>query len=323
MGVPKENPAIENLNSYYLDFNKLIEHYQGEFGAGCIHFKSTETEGAIFFDQDDILNGMYSNGKTRTHGRSAVDALLRAAGTGNYAVDLYPIGVDEVYYWARIFDAEELYKNLSTEFTNLDALIKKMNSEKFTGYIDVTIDSGKDSSIIFFHNGNMVVGSYTWNKNGGLSTNLKILLEKTKAAGGVFHVGRFTRPKTSRKPIVEASVKPDFNVLEILEKLFYRLKSVLAADKRAKVPFDTLLKRKFIQKADRYAFLDPFTNEFNYTDGRITFVGTADAKQLVGGVVDSVREVSTEADADGRMTRELERWIEKHAKELAQLGIRL
>ena len=38
--VPKEEPAVENLNSYYLDIRKLIEHYQGEIGSACIHFEA-------------------------------------------------------------------------------------------------------------------------------------------------------------------------------------------------------------------------------------------------------------------------------------------
>ena len=31
--VPRGNPVFENLNSYYLDLRRLLEHYQGEMDA--------------------------------------------------------------------------------------------------------------------------------------------------------------------------------------------------------------------------------------------------------------------------------------------------
>ena len=37
--IPREKPIIENLNIYYLDVKKLLEHYQGEVGSGGVFFK--------------------------------------------------------------------------------------------------------------------------------------------------------------------------------------------------------------------------------------------------------------------------------------------
>ena len=50
--IPKEKPIIENLNIYYLDVRKLLEHYQGEVGSGGIYFEGHTAEGVIFFDKD-------------------------------------------------------------------------------------------------------------------------------------------------------------------------------------------------------------------------------------------------------------------------------
>ena len=32
--IPKQQPVLENLNIYYLDVRKLLEHFQGEIGSG-------------------------------------------------------------------------------------------------------------------------------------------------------------------------------------------------------------------------------------------------------------------------------------------------
>ena len=59
--VPKEKPVISDLNSYYVDISKLIEHYQGEIGSGGIYFKSAHAKCVIFFDKDQILNGFFQD----------------------------------------------------------------------------------------------------------------------------------------------------------------------------------------------------------------------------------------------------------------------
>ena len=32
--IPKQQPVLENLNVYYLNIRKLLEHFQGEIGTG-------------------------------------------------------------------------------------------------------------------------------------------------------------------------------------------------------------------------------------------------------------------------------------------------
>ena len=32
--TPKENPILASLNSYYVNIERLIEHFQGEVGCG-------------------------------------------------------------------------------------------------------------------------------------------------------------------------------------------------------------------------------------------------------------------------------------------------
>ena len=44
--VPRKKPVVENLNVYYLDIKKMLEHYQGAIGSGGVYFKSHAAEGA-------------------------------------------------------------------------------------------------------------------------------------------------------------------------------------------------------------------------------------------------------------------------------------
>ena len=55
--IPRQQPVLENLNIYYLNVRKLLEHFQGEIGSGGVFFKSHTAEGVIFFDQNELLSG--------------------------------------------------------------------------------------------------------------------------------------------------------------------------------------------------------------------------------------------------------------------------
>ena len=190
--IPREKPVIENLNIYYLDIRKLFEHFQGEIGSGGAFFKSHSAEGAIFFDEDELLNGYFQEKDTVLTGNAAIDHLIQADSDYNYSVSIYKISQEEVYFWSSLPSAEKIYKDLSTDFTDLMGLIKKMRSEKLTGYIDVLIGDGKESGLIFISNGEIIGGSYSWGgeKTNSSQSNLKILIEKTKKSGGIFQVSR-------------------------------------------------------------------------------------------------------------------------------------
>jgi hypothetical protein len=201
--IPRDKPVLENLNIYYLSVKKLLEHYQGEIGSGGVYFKSHAAEGVIFFDKDDLLNGHFRNKTIELIGREAVERLLGAGDKYNFNVTIYEIADNEVYFWASIPSAEKIYKNLSTEFTDLEGLIKKMISEKLTGYIDVAIDQGREVGLIFIINGTIMGGSYSWSngKPTPNKENQELLIRKTKEKGGIFNVCRIpiSKRKTGRK----------------------------------------------------------------------------------------------------------------------------
>ena len=75
--IPKGKPVVQNLNSFYLVINKMIEHFQGELGSGCVHFSSSSDEGLIFFDKDDLLNGVLKNSNGETIGDAAIKQIIR------------------------------------------------------------------------------------------------------------------------------------------------------------------------------------------------------------------------------------------------------
>ncbi|MBN1931299.1 MAG: hypothetical protein JW786_06785 [Desulfobacterales bacterium] len=314
--IPKEKPVIENLNSYYLNVPKLFEHYQGEIGAGGIHFKSPAAEGVVFFDKDDFLNGFFHDKTTKLSGKNAIDCLIEPSSKFNFCINIYRLDSGQVYFWANMPDAKKIYKNLSTEFTNLEALIKKMSSEKLTGYIDVLIKGENERGLIFFINGEIIGGSYSWGK-GELSTSEESrerLIKKTKEYGGTFDVNRILLTKRKEK-------EEGIESISKLEELLNIFEDFIRSNKKNKLDFNTLLRKKFVQKVEQYAFLDPFTAEFEYLDRKIKFVGDAGEDDLFKGVTESVKELADELDTLPQFTNVLSSWSEKYRQDLERLAI--
>jgi hypothetical protein len=323
--IPRQQPVIENLNIYYLDVRKLLEHFQGEIGSGGVHFKSHAAEGVIFFDQDQLVSGFFQDKKKSISGNDAIERLLTAGDEYNFSVNIYKIGPEEVYFWAGIPTAEKIYKNLSTEFTDLEGLIKKMSAEKMTGYIDVNIGGGKENGLIFLINGKIMGGSYSWG-NGAPSPskeNQDLLIRKTKELGGTFNVCRisFKNAQSDNQPTALEPDKPQAAIammaelLSIFEKLVHKRR-------KKKADFQKLLKQKFVENAERFSFLDPFAGEFEYAENKITLSGRVADRDLVDGLVTVVNDMARELGLQSVLIDNLDAWFQKYADELAVYDVR-
>ena len=322
--IPREKPVIENLNIYYLDIRKLFEHFQGEIGSGGAFFKSHSAEGAIFFDEDELLNGYFQEKDTVLTGNAAIDQLIQADSDHNYSVSIYKILQEEVYFWSSLPSAEKIYKDLSTDFTDLMGLIKKMRTEKLTGYIDVLIGDGKENGLIFISNGEIIGGSYSWGgeKTNSSQSNLKILIEKTKKSGGIFQVSRI--PMKEEKVVGESKEQAsdtNFDILAMLEEFLGVFETIMSTGKNKKAGFSSILKKKFVEKAEEYAFLDPFAAEFEYSDRKIKYSGQASEKELADGVITSAMELAEELKILTEVKKNMASWTDKYEKKIEELGI--
>jgi len=318
--IPKQQPVLENLNIYYLDVRKLLEHFQGEIGSGGIYFKSHAAEGVLFFDQDQLVSGFFQDKDISISGNEAVERLLSAGDEYNFSVNIYKIGPEEVYFWANIPTAEKIYKDLSTEFTDLEGLIKKMSAEKMTGYIDVTIGNGKEKGLIFLINGKITGGSYSWG-NGAPSPSKKnqdLLIQKTKELGGTFNVCRisFKNARSDKEPVAAEPDKPQAAIV-MMEELLGIFEKVVDKKMKKKADFHKLLKQKSVENAERFAFLDPFAGEFEYTQQKITLSGRVSDRDLVDGVVAVVNEMARELGLQSALIENLDSWLHTYADELA------
>jgi hypothetical protein len=330
--IPKETPVIGNLNSYYVQIERLVEHFQGEIGCGSLYFKSMSSEGILFFDKDEILNGVFIKKSDHVVGSEAIAPLIKSAETTNYTLDVHQVRSEDIYFWSTIPESKRIYQDLSTEFTDLEGLIKKMKSEGLTGFIEVAVGKDKGAGLIFFNNGEITGGSYSWG-SGDLQRNAEDqnqLVQLTKEFGGSFHVSRIPIEETEHLDdsdieleAEEVTDQPSARIITAMEEMLAIFERTVQSLKNVDSDFATLLNRKFVEKADRYPFLDPFAAEFRYAKETITFDGSTTDKDFTEGLVESIKELAEEITASSQLKNNLVTWMKKYSEEVQQYDLRI
>lgn len=330
--TPKENPILASLNSYYVNIERLIEHFQGEVGCGALSFKSSSSEGILFFDKDEILNGIHFQKNNELTGSEAVDQLIQSSESTNFSLNVYLLRAEDIYFWSTMPNAQRIYQDLTTEFTDLEGLIKKMKSEGLTGFIEVVIGDANGEGLIFFNNGQVSGGSYSWGSGDSRrgEEDQEKLVQLTKELGGAFHVSRIPMDEKNLDSETnddlhpeEVLEKPSTRIVTAMEEMMAIFERTVGAQKNIPSDFATLLNRKFVEKADRYPFLDPFAAEFKYAEEKIKFDGDTTDKELTKGVLESITELAVELNALTQFKSNLVTWMKKYNEEVKLFDIKL
>jgi len=328
--IPKNMPVVVGLNSFYLNPARFVEHYSGEISTGGIHFLSGKAEGVIFIDDHAVLNGIFKDKSGQLKGAEAVEHIIAHSANSNFTVAVYEIQPEYVHFWSNLPHAEVMHSNLSTEFTDLKKLIMKMQSEKLTGYVEVTIRGLKEQGTVFLNMGNISGSLFPWNRKKLTNSrkDMEKLIATSQKSGGEFNVYQVKLIDNSLEDTVDTSSEttsesaaPGINIT-MIEELLAIFENTFRADKKKKGDFRTLLRRKFVEKADIYDFLDPFAAEFQYADGKIDYSGDAGTDILARGIVECIKELAEEVDIYHPLLKAIVPWTDKYESEIEKADAR-
>ncbi|MFP4314782.1 MAG: hypothetical protein ACLFQR_01030 [Desulfovibrionales bacterium] len=312
--IPAEKPLFRGLNSFYIDVTKFIEHFKENSFTGCVHFRSFQDEAAVFYDSDEIL-GIHYRGQTENLvDEEALRTIVELSRkNSNFSIDVYEIDPDQIYFWANLPFSETIYRDLNAEFTDLEGLIKKMSVEKLSGYITVSLGNGAQGGFILFHNGTVLPQIFFWkDREMTISTEgPERLFQRSRTEGGVFHVKRVSN--FSRQAHVH-----EFRdeTLKMIEELLGTMEQLVASNRKYRHKFDTFLKKKFLDKSERFECLDPFMGEFTYENHKVSYHGDAPPSELAKGVCESMSELAEELGLAQQFASALEPWARTHEKRI-------
>lgn len=328
--VPDDKPVFTGLNTYYLDINKVLEHFRGSLGSGALYLRSNnDKEGVVFFDSDAILNSVFRNPSGEISGQSAIQEMIDQSYENNFSVSIYSLDKDKLLYWANILSADPIYNDLSSEFTDLEGLIKKQKMENLTGYISVNL--GQENAVLFFSSGELVGASYSWTNDELNETPEKLdeVFQMIKNYGASLDVYQ-VRPQreasvewTDGEEIVAEETVASEEIYAMLEELLSILNRVVSKSKHINEGLDTLLRKKFIDKTDKYPFLDPFAAELEFNEGKIYSYSNVEDVEVAQGIIESVKELVEEFEIKQILEKELGNWRSNYSGHLSELGVEL
>ncbi len=201
-----------------------------------------------------------------------------------------------------------------------------MNTENLTGFINVCLNEGNGGGVLFLNGGQVVGGSFSWGPIPieGLQDAVDNLIAKSREQGATFFVYKIVPHNDRLKKRKQAlGEKNSHHILSALGELLSIFEDVVNSNGRISRDFRTLLKKKFLEKADQFEFLDPFTGEFEYRDRKITFIGEATDEQLARGLIECVKELATELHVMPKLLGSLGHWYQQYKETLFRFGIRL
>ena len=328
MIIPKETPCLSGLNSYYLNFEKLIEHLQGEIGSGCLHCQAVDQEILVYFDEREIIRGVIQNNGKHARASQDLDAVLQALTMRNYLITVYYLDPASVFYWAEM-PAFQRNKNTvnSTNITLADLAVR-LREMKFSGFVDIDTENHRDSALLFFHQGKRCGGSCSWGK-GGLSLSEddynRLLASIKEADVAIFSIGRFVIDEAVPQRADREDSADEIAERQYLSNLDTAIKEFLniyinILGEKIKTDPIIPLKQKFLDTIHEYPLLDPFTNFFQLnSDGEIVFAPEVNRKEITTGIVECTWKVIFDYRLEKKFRAAVYNWEYKTA--LKERGI--
>lgn len=304
MIFPKKDSVYQNLNTSFTNFDELLVDLKENSFTGVVQLSYWEYEGILLLDNGNIINGIEEIKGKIISGQSAVKQVTDKAKEKDGAISVYSQKGEMITMLASVAKSEIVYENLSTEFTSLEALITKLQSEDHTGYIEVSFTGTEQKGFIFLLAGRVIEAllSVRGEEISGSSV-LKRILELTTSTGAVFSVY-----KAAVEDALSESemIKVSFNLPQLLEVWGAVIQAVESTSDSllGEKEFLNGFKDMLIEKADSYPFLDPFAAKFQYKNGEVTFSGDLEKNfsQAIGeclwATINSLAEQAALSDKD-------------------------
>jgi len=285
MIFPKGEVIHKNLSTSYTNLNGLLLSLKSEDFSGYVKIGFLDYEAILFMDSGDIINAIEQSGDKKRFGQRAISSIISKAKEQDGMISVYQLSPEMVTVLASTLKREILYKDLSTDFTSLQRLIRKLGDARHTGYIEIALKSGRGTGVIFFQEGEPLETILTA-EDGNLISGTNLLnkiLEEAQGAGAVFNVYRANLP-TSSDHMTEIGEGGDLgDLLRVLQDTISTIETVVDGLIKKGI-FSSELRRALVKKSNEYPFLDPFAAEFRYKDGKIVFTGKTDIHELTRGL---------------------------------------
>lgn len=299
MIIPKQEAVYQNLNTSFTNFSELLVDLKENSFTGCVQVSFWEYEGILLLDTGNIINAQEEINGNLISGQDAVKKVIAKAKDDDGAISVYALKGEMVTMLASVVKSVIIYENLSTDFTSLEALISKLQTEDHTGYVEVNFQESQQKGHIFLLAG-MVIDTLLSTRGEEISGSnvLPRVIDLASSMGATFNVYKAAIEEAlSESEIIRVSIELP-QLLEIWGAIIGAVEAV-SDDLLTDGVFLNTFKDTLVSIANDYPFLDPFAAKFSYQDGTVSFSGEAkmDFSQGIGDGLNGTVEILAEQAA--------------------------
>jgi hypothetical protein len=296
MIFPKRDSVYQNLNTSFTNFGELLVDLKENSFTGVCQVSFWEYDGVLLLDNGTIVNAVEEINGKKVSGQDAVKRVITKAKEKDGTISVFAIKGEMITMLASVVKSEVIFENLSSDFTSLEALITKLQSEDHTGYIEVSFQGDQQTGIIFLLAGRVVETILSTREEEVSGANvLPRVIDFASSTGAAFSVYKAAIEDALSE---SEDIMVSFDLPQLLEVWGAIIGAVESASDGllGEGIFLNTFKDTLVTKADEYPFLDPFAAKFSYKDGKVDFSGEVQ-KNFSQGIGDGLNEtVSTLAE---------------------------
>jgi hypothetical protein len=287
MIIPKQDAVYQNLNTSFTNFSELLVDLKENSFTGCVQVSFWEYEGILLLDTGNIVNAQEEINGNLISGQDAVKRVITKAKDDDGAISVYALKGEMVTMLASVVKSVVIYENLSTDFTSLEALISKLQTEDHTGYVEVNLEESQQKGHIFLLAGRVIETLLSTRGEEISGSNiLPRVIDLVSTMGATFNVYKAAIEEAlSESEIIRVSIDLP-HLLEVWGAVIGAVEAV-SDDLLTEGIFLNTFKDTLVSLANDYPFLDPFAAKFSYLDGTVSFSGEA-KKNFSQGVGDGL-----------------------------------
>ncbi len=300
--IPRFNVYHNNLHGSFILFDKYIQFLKSDYFNGYVYLDDHRDKIFLF-----LLEGELQTCLRQSNGYFERLNLMQVEDYIHEQTSISSFRCNSVYidYFSRFHTLKLLHKELSTDIVDPEKLINKCKTENFSGILEIT--SQKEKNYIYFLEG-QIMGSMSPTKEGFFDRDGR----ENTTIPNISHPGSINIYKISFEPQDNSESRE--KLIECYENLFNTL------DKNCqKKDFATIWRECALELSDKYVFLDPFAEEFNYSEGKLDVWEKINSKTLALGLEELTQKLLSRT---GIAVETVEGIKEQYSQELADYEIR-
>ena len=273
MIFPKKDAVYQNLNTSFTNFAEMLVDLKENSFTGVVQVSFWEYEGVLLLDNGTIINATEEINGQLISGQHAAKRVTTKTKDKDGTISVFALKGEMITMLASVVKSEIVYENLSTEFTNLEALITKLQTEDHTGYIQVDFQGDQQAGYIFLLAGRVIESLLSTRGEEISGTEiLPQIIEFATRTGATFSVYQAAVEEAHSE---SEGIMVSFDLPQLLEVWGAIIDAVesVSDDLLDEGVFLNTFKETLIALANDYPFLDPFAAKFSYQDGKVSFNG--------------------------------------------------